>query len=126
MKKQTKLREILTTTREWAEEIARHSPHHYKRDLCGLCAIVSKELFKRLTEAGFECSVGYNIKHCFVLYKSRILDLTASQFGKPRIYIPSIKGKEERHWEIEEEFTNIDELSNHQEKEGWFNEQIYI
>lgn len=127
MRNQTnRLKTILNDTRKWAEEIAEKYEYDYTSDLCGLCAITSKELFIRLTEQGYKCKIAYNSKHCFVLYKNRVFDLTATQFGKPRIHIFSIKGKIKGRWKIDKVFTNIDNLSDYQEEKGWCQEQIYI
>lgn len=124
IKQQSKFREIIEDTREWAEELAFEHPNCYTEDLCGLCAIVSKELYARLTAQDFVCEIAYNDRHCFLIYRGKVLDLTATQFGKLRIFISSELDKGD--WKIEERFTDIDELSNHQEYNGWYPEQVHL
>lgn len=127
MRNQTnRLKDILNDTREWAEEIAEEYEEDYTNDLCGLCAIVSKELFIQLSYHGYKCKIAYNAKHCFVLCKNRVFDLTATQFGKPRIYIFSTKGNIKGKWKIDKVFTNANDLSDYQEEKGWFQSQIYL
>lgn len=125
-KRQSKFKRILKATRKWGEEISAYRPDYYDSGLGGLCAIVSKELFARLRAEGLDCEIAYNTKHCFVLYKNRVIDLTATQFNKPRIHIFSIKGRDKGNWTIKKTFTNIKELSDYQEERGWYQSQIEL
>jgi len=118
-----KLATILRETRAWAEEVQAQFPFDYGDDLCGLCAVASKELFTRLKANGFkDVLIACNDCHCFVIYKGRVLDVTATQFRKPAIYISrNISG----YWNAETIFDNIEDINNFQQEVGWHDTQIW-
>ena len=119
-----KIKDILIETRKWAEGVAEEFGYH--SCLTGLCAIVSKELFVRLKANGYRCKIGYNNGHCFIIYKNRIFDLTATQFGKPEIYIFSLSVKTPSNWKIKRAFYSAKNLSDYQIEKSWPDEQICI
>ena len=125
-KQRTKFRSILEETRAWAEVIAFENPDSYKIDLCGLCSITTKELHTRLKAEGLSSEIACNDRHCFLIYRNRIVDLTATQFDEPRIFISKLSGKEEGYWKIDGLFDNIEDVSNYQEELGWYEEQIIL
>jgi hypothetical protein len=116
-----RLKQILQETRQWAEQYA--FDNDYSDDLLCMCSIVSKELFERLKQYKYKCQLAYNYKHCFVLYRGYILDLTATQFGDyPEIYITR-KFKFPFH-HIQKIFNTSKALTNYQKRNGWPINQI--
>jgi hypothetical protein len=68
----------------------------YESDLRGACAIGSYILWKELCRRGLDAHFvfggyfGGAPRHCWVTVGDMIVDITASQFGKPWIYMTSI------------------------------------
>lgn len=74
----------------------RYKYNCYYEDLEGMCAIASYSLFCELNKcSGLSgCAIGLALadSHCFVVVNNKIVDITASQFGKeyPKVYIADV------------------------------------
>ena len=119
-----KLSQILKETRNWAE-IEGHKIG-FPEDLMGMCAIVSKKLFNQLKKNGYKVKIVYNPRHCFVILNNRIIDLTATQFGKyyPKIHIIKLKKYQSAEYKIYRIFENEKQLTDYQVKTMWPKHQI--
>lgn len=117
-----KITKIMKRVRKWAEKVQAQNPYSYGADLCGLCAVASKELARRLQKHGYKCQLACNDFHCFVLYKGRVLDVTATQFRKPEIYISRYLGGD---WTPEAIFDSVEELTDYQYRVDWPEHQIF-
>jgi len=89
-----KVKQIALRVREWAEVVRENTPqsdsYGWYDDLCGMCAICSYELARRLKRAGFYPRVHVNESHSFVRVNKVIVDVTATQFGyRERVLIRS-------------------------------------
>lgn len=80
---------IASRVRDWAEEIA--AQYELPASLCGLCAIAARKLFRELKKSGYSSELMIHHKdslaHAFVVCQGFIIDVTATQFGKERIFI---------------------------------------
>jgi hypothetical protein len=63
-------------SREWAE----NARPDVSETLCGMCAIASADVFRRLKVAGFKPEIWFKPDHSFVHVKGYIVDVTATQF----------------------------------------------
>lgn len=118
-----KLKHILINTRKWAEKKA--DKIGYDKTLSCMCAIVSKKLFRELKKNNIKCQIAINSCHCFIIINKKIIDLTATQFFKPKIYIKDIR-KLKRYWKMKHIFNNDRAVSNYQKRNGWPLEQISL
>lgn len=93
-RKQNKIFQIAKQTRLWAEATAKR--YKFPADLCGMCCIASRYLFRALKRAGYRPKIALRLSswdsHAFIICKNLIIDITASQFRdgrghKPRVYI---------------------------------------
>lgn len=78
-----KILKIARAVRRWAEKFVKTDMRMGQKDLCGMCAISSALLLKKIREAGY---TGFKIvsgdNHAYLLYNNEIvLDCTATQFG---------------------------------------------
>ena len=76
---------IATDVRYWAESYAEDNNMH--RDLCGMCAIASAQLFFKLQAEGFSpviriwyCHKRKTDAHVFLMVEDYVLDITATQY----------------------------------------------
>jgi hypothetical protein len=113
MEKKDTLSDIMQSVREWTEEQSAFLG--FPTDMTGMCAASSAELFTRMTELGYDCRLAVNDRHAFVLYGTSVLDVTASQFGKPDICLAKV-GSEE-YWKADRTFECIEDFENH--LSGW-------
>lgn len=131
---------ILETANEvriWAEHYAKNSG--FPPNLCGLCAIASAELHKRLKEKNIHTTLciseknGYEECHVFLKTNNKILDITASQFAQKTfgrvkekiILIPKNKAKF-WFWKPYIDFESHTDLINHQVDTFWFHSQVAL
>ena len=91
-----KIRTIMLSTRKKMELIAKKES--FGKDLCGLCARASAELFKRLQKNGYKPYFCFSEAHCFVLLNNYILDVTATQFGRKSIEIIPFNQFKRQYW----------------------------
>lgn len=74
----------------------------YGKTLGGACAIMSLYLWRYLHRQGIRCQVRWSDGHCFVTYGNKIVDITATQFGKKqKVYIADFKNHPECWWQQE-------------------------
>jgi len=117
--KQQQVKQIANQARRWAMLNSR------SMYLNGMCAIASCHLFKQLQDAGIDSRIAINDQHCFLIVDHYIVDVTASQFGLPCVFIGSLENDECDHdfFMIEEEFHSIADLYQYQIDNGWPLEQ---
>lgn len=97
MKKKQSIRTIARRVRRWAERVDERRDGK-DPNLGGLCAIASRQLHAELVLAGYEARIAYRQEHCFVLVEDYLVDVTASQFGGPRIVVRQIKRLDPVPW----------------------------
>lgn len=89
--KTVEVKKIALSVRSWVEN--HYTPDDFYIDLCGACALASFTLTRALQLQGEEADFveGYYSGecHCWVVWKGRIVDITATQFDEslPKIYI---------------------------------------
>jgi hypothetical protein len=103
---------ILDDVHEWT--VAKSIELGFPSD-AGMCACASAELFTRMVKRGYDCRLAVNDRHAFVLYGTTILDVTASQFGKPDICVAKV-GSEE-FWKADHVFECVEDFEDH--LSGW-------
>lgn len=88
------IKAIARQSRAYAEGLVQE--YGYPSDLCGLCAIASRDLWRRLHSRGFVAKIAHHPHHCFVIIPDLdiLVDVTATQFGKKPVEIR----KQERVW----------------------------
>jgi hypothetical protein len=121
MKQIDQIREIATVARAWAEHRNEQLDYAYDNDLGGMCAIASAHLLTQLHGAGFKAAhaVG-NHGHYFVMWRGWVVDITASQFSKPDVYIVRHRDlSEEGEWKIEDICKTAWEIRSTQLKHKW-------
>lgn len=94
----------------WAEKLRNQNSHDtWQRDLEGMCAICSIELFQRLRHKGVKLSIAVNNEHCFALYENRLIDVTATQFSSSfkKVEIKPWPGPIEHWWQAEKILTSF-------------------
>jgi len=94
---------------------------HFKKNLCGLCAISSLALKNGLEKKGFKSKALMGkfldekgiTDHCWVEDESSIFDITATQFNIPDKVFVIDKKSEEAYWyqdgEVITEFSQFDQ-----------------
>jgi|2_EtaG_2_1085320.scaffolds.fasta_scaffold03003_7 hypothetical protein len=91
----TKIHALAIETRQWAEKFRKQHKDQFKRNLSGMCAVASAYLFKKLKDEGFYPKIGYARKdmtgHVFVICNDLVIDVTASQYGKRKVTVSSLK-----------------------------------
>lgn len=96
-----RIKQAATQVRKFFERVAEDEV--FLKNLSCLCWRASTTLAKRLQSKGFEAKVvhgemldvwGGTNYHVWVVYKNKILDITATQFGyRNKIFITSTKSK---------------------------------
>lgn len=122
-----KVREVASKAREWAEIKQRKYQFLFRPDLCGMCAKASGYLFELLSKEGIKAKIAINDKHCFVIVNDYIVDITATQYGREKIYIIPLAEAENQYynyWTVTATFDNIEVVRNYQESEGWAEHQM--
>lgn len=125
-----RIKVIASNTREWAEKYAaenynENSGRHFQQDLNGMCAIASAELYKRLTRAKIPAVICENKKHCFVMCRGYVVDVTATQFsnqlsGSIKVFVR--KHSQVKHhffYKINASHTSIRSLLLSQQEHNW-------
>ncbi len=118
--KQQQVKQIANQARRWA---MLNSKSMY---LNGMCAIASCHLFNELKKAGIDSRIAINDQHCFLIVDNYIVDVTASQFDLPCVFIKHLDDAECEHdfFIVENEFDSIADLYQYQIDEGWPLEQL--
>jgi len=132
MKPPIRFMEICRKAREWAEKYAREKTD-FDRDLCGLCAIASAKLHVMLKRAKYETTIVYGDGHVFLLWEDHVVDITATQFGRRKIFIIPYQKLHKEHkdygycdvgpWSIMNRFKKLKGLWSFQQRHGWPKEQ---
>ena len=124
------LRAIAQQVRSWAESYAHKNDGFTIRDLTGMCAIASGELWRRLHIQGQKATIcmydDFGDSHVFVLYNGYLIDLTATQFGKyPKVIVRKTTNRE-YFWRVDYRFPTVFCLRRKQKKQGWPTEQMAL
>lgn len=85
-----RLEAIATRAREWAESVANLEDcpiYACPDDLCGMCATASVYLATQLLHNGIPAIICVARHHCWVRVGRNVVDVTATQFGGPPVYI---------------------------------------
>jgi hypothetical protein len=96
MPKSSKVRLVALQVRKYLEELLKDGIIDVSPNMCGACAIGSVKLTEVLKREGFKNAkaiVGYADKskygmaHCWVELNGKIIDITATQFNLPKVFI---------------------------------------
>ena len=127
MKRLHKIRCIAKDVREWAENYA--FENDFPDDLCGVCAIASGELWRRLADARIKSQIyrDYEHSHCFIVCDNHIVDVTASQFGQENIVIKHVNDRTDKeinyYWNMAKFYNTVKDFKIYQTKVKWAKEQ---
>jgi hypothetical protein len=106
------IKEAAKESRAWAEGLV--AQYGYPSDLCGLCALASKDLWRRLKARGIPARIAYCPGHVFVRipHLNILVDVTATQFGKKKIEIRKWPESRHYHWRTDwcQEFDTAEEF----------------
>ena len=98
---------IAYEVRDWAEDFARKN--RFPGDLCGMCAIVSGEISKRLAAKRIKHEIALSREHAFLIVDEMVVDATASQYtcDQPVVIKPLDDVKSSIHYKKIETFSNV-------------------
>jgi hypothetical protein len=121
----SKVYSIAQKVRDWAESYA--LTHSISSDLCGLCAISSGELWRRLYDQQIYSAIAGSEYHFFNLLLNErenwiILDITATQFGDRSIVMKNydeVNDDKEFYWKILDIFNSDREVLSYQKCYNW-------
>ncbi len=114
---------IANKARYWTEKIARE--HGFRADLCGLCAVGASRTFHLLKQAGYTgVKIQCNWQHAWVKAGEFLVDVTASQFNYPDVFITD-DWPADHYYRPELTFRKLRTFVHHQHKAGWRPNQIY-
>lgn len=118
--------------RQWSEDYASLYPHHYSKQLDGMCAISSSYLSRLLTDNDIAHKIaiyhGDDWGHCFVVSPTHVIDITATQYrqfdlGKVTIEeLQHVNLDKHAFWNITQVFDDYHSLLKFQKKHGWCEE----
>lgn len=119
--------QIANNVRNWTEKNREklECPHY---DLCGLCAVASAELFRRLKKYDPSMNVvlalaeDLSFGHVYVIYDDRIIiDVTATQFADEylRVEIRKVSMFNPWYWKHIKTFDSDEDLHYYQVGHGW-------
>ena len=120
---------IARKCRKWAESRAVFLDD-VDTDLCGMCAIASRKVFRELRKAGISSKLIVGQDHVFNLVnvdrKPHILDITASQFGsfKEVTLMPYPDLGKADWWSKCRAFKSESGLLSYMRRDGWPTGQI--
>ncbi len=126
------IRHIATEVRQETEQYAKKQIT-INPNLCGLCAIASAELFKRLKQIGHRPRICFTYGHCFIRVGAYLVDVTATQFRAckdEKIVIhryADIKSKidgEFWFWDTLAFFSCLKKALHYQQEMGWTPDQL--
>lgn len=121
----SKVYSIAQKARDWAEDYAKKNS--FTEDLCGLCAIASGELWRRLHDQRIYSAIAGSEYHFFNLLLNEkenwiILDITATQFGDRSIVMKNydeVNNNKEFYWSILDVFNSDRDVLKYQKKYHW-------
>ena len=122
---------VISVATKARENFLRKNPDA-PRDLSEYCAIASAFLFKCLKKAGFfpifiVATDEVEWSHVFILVADYLVDITASQFGKPDVCVFKDFSVPYTEWYWVENrifLHTIEDLIVHQKSKGWPEEQM--
>lgn len=117
-----RIRAAAKRARRWAEK-------HYEsygtfKDMCGMCGIAAVVVFKELEKEGFVPKLALAEGHAFTICEDKIVDVTATQFGKGKTVVRPRATNKEDFWEPYATFNNVDDYLQRQRDEGWFDSDM--
>jgi hypothetical protein len=124
-----KLVKIAKQVRGWAEK----NKEEYEvndTDLCGMCAVASAMIFKKLEEKKIICEIFESESekhgsHVFVVAGGYIIDVTATQYGFDPVFVEKEEDfKKLIIYKKTRKYKNHIHLRNTQQKTGWPEHQI--
>jgi hypothetical protein len=94
-----------------------------------MCAIASAELFRRLAAAGrvplLAVSHAGPGDHCFVVLDTRVVDVTATQFGESAVTIePLERAGGVSYWQMHAHFCSVRALREYLYENHWPKRQL--
>jgi len=124
------LQKLGTLVHRWAcRRRKRINGGSFGKDLCGMCAIASAELFRRLEGLRISdlCILVHDTGkygHCFVGADRYAVDLTAAQFRKPGIAAVDVRPHDKaatvlRAWQPTHKVRSVQQLIELQTELGW-------
>lgn len=128
-----KTREVLLVcakqARVWAEENVQRFECH--DNLMGMCAIASGRLWMLLRQQGITsrlmlAELPNGTCHVFVEYNGAIVDVTATQFGKPEVVVIEMSGRSEWFWTASYVFKDVTTLRANQIETKWDPRQVAV
>jgi hypothetical protein len=119
-----KVREIAYRVRRWVETFRKeqmaNSIVHYDYSLAGLCAIATARLYRELKQEGIHGQIWSNSYHCFLTVNNKVVDVTATQFGRERVVItPTEYSDGFAYWKRERASVDGEALYARQVAEDW-------
>lgn len=121
-----RIERIARNVRRWAENAYRAHRRYYTRDLGGLCSITAVEIFKRCRRAGFSPVLCCNAIHSFVAVDGKIVDVTATQFGRePVLVVPIRRGLSEAY-RAQALFDSVRDFRRYLRSNEWPRHQINL
>jgi hypothetical protein len=111
--------------RRWAEANW-HRFEVFDEDLEGMCGIASCILLQELEKEGIDAKIYEAECHAYVMYDGYIIDVTATQFGGPKIMFRRRKKEESYEWYAGKSFTSAKAFVKHQRAVGWPSGQTYM
>jgi hypothetical protein len=104
----SELIKLAKQVRLWAE--TKSERYDFPTDLSGMCCIVSRKLFRVLKANGLKPKIHLRQarwdSHAFVVCNGWIVDVTASQFGKIRVWVVRQEKYATGKWKTTEVFNS--------------------
>lgn len=88
--------------RRWAER--NWQSYYCDETFCGLCGVAAAQLLTELQKDGIYAKIACSDEHAFVLYRGYVIDVTATQFGEPKILIKPYPQEEFHNWHYHDTF----------------------
>lgn len=111
---------IARQVRKWAED-----QNWKSSDLMGMCGIAAAELWRQLKKNGIESTICVWDEdfsgHCFVVVDETetLVDVTATQFGKPKVVVKKYRQCKGSFWDVTYTFSDPKELVTYQKAAHW-------
>lgn len=123
---QDRIKVVADEVRYWAETEAPRYGHN-EETLCGMCAIASAELWKKLKMTGIHGALHVAESdwgsHVFYVIDDHIVDVTATQLpgfrNKPIVILHTKEAEMHEHWRAVHEFKSAKELREFQVRYRW-------
>lgn len=124
-----KIKKVAKDVRAWSERKA--ETHGFDPDLSGFCTIGTRFLFRALRKHNIPAQIALHDSdnddcHAFALYKEWIIDITASQYGKRKVYIKELKKENNRHWVVNNTFDSERKFIKYLRETDWVEGQVSL